>query len=103
MHVIQLRVHLEVTQSVCNLVIVIHDIDLVVNNPTGMSNPLPTHHKLVFRVVSEGIRHPTVPTCDTYSGLDSIQQSLLLFLLDGAHGPDRHHQAELTHLVRIQI
>src|SRR5215211_6747559 len=102
-HVVLLGAHPEAFEPGGYGVLAVHDVDLVVDDATGVCYELSANHELVVRVVAERVGQATVPAGEADPALDRLQQSPLLFVGDLPHAPDLYHQVEGLHLLLVQV
>jgi hypothetical protein len=75
MHIVLLRKHIEILQTLDNGILRCGDVDAVRNDIPGMRNPLPAGHELIFRIVAERIAHATMPPGDIGSIQNRVAQT----------------------------
>ncbi len=103
MHVVLLGTHGEVRQAPCYRVLAIDDVDLVIDHPARVHDPLPPHHELVVHIVAEGIPHPAVPAGQAHPASDRFEQPGFLLLRDAPHRPDGHDHAQRAQVVFLEV
>ena len=101
-HIVLLGVHSEIVEPSDDGV-VRDNMDGVVDNIIGMCHPLAANHELVVNIVAEGITHATVPTSDTDTRGNRVEQTLFLVALNSAIRPRRHDQILRQHQILILV
>ena len=64
-HIILLRVNLEVAQAARDLVVGVRDLHGVIDDVSRMRDPLSADHPLIARVLAKGIARAAVPSGQT--------------------------------------
>src|SRR5215475_3022391 len=95
--------HAKIVQTSCNRIVAVDNMDIIIDGPARMCNPLPAYHELIVSVVAKRVCHASMPTSYAHTALDGIEQSLFLLLRNCSHCPDGHNQVECLHLGIILV
>src|SRR5258708_35364570 len=84
-HVVLLRMHAEILDTLRDGVVLLHDLYLVIDDSTGVRDPLPSYHKLIVRVAPESLS-PSPVTAGQASPIPYIMEHAL-FPLSSVRAP----------------